>query len=376
MKILINVMTENEQIRGPVRYMYELIQNFELKDDQTIYLVAGIWQKNIFDKFESEKIKVLYFDIKKDRISRALFFLLRVPFILAKYKIDVYFLPDTNPYLFNFSRTKVVSTIHDSAEYVIPYRFSKFQSIYRKSISKIQAVCSNHIITVSNSSKKDLIKYLSIAPSKITVIHNGVTKMFGNELNNTNIVVEGIDLTANKYILYVGVLEKGKNVDRLVEAYSQIKDKISERIKLYIVGRKANNIVEIQNIINENSLEKDVILFDYITDHELSSLYQNATIFAYLSEYEGFGLPILEAMNFRLPILTANNSSLIEVAGNAALLSDSDVESITNNLCKIIEDKILQSNLIANIDEHLKQFDWKISAKNTLEVIEKLMENK
>ncbi|MFK5913739.1 MAG: glycosyltransferase family 1 protein [Woeseiaceae bacterium] len=354
MRVCINGMTENDQIRGPVRYVYEIAANLPTSKYE-VYLIAGSWQKNIYVELES-KINVRYYNVNRSKISRALFFMFYMPWFMHKYSIDVYHIPDTNPIPIFKGKTKIISTIHDCAEYVVPQRFSYVQAFYRRVISWSQAKLSDSIITVSHSSKDDIFKYLNVAYAKINVIYNGITKLT-NDVSTSDADVS--------YILYVGVLEKEKNVERLVEAYALLDESIRCDTKLYLVGRKGNAFKEIQYMVDKYSLSEDVFIYGYVDDKELERLYKNAMIFAYLSEYEGFGLPILEAMQYGIPVLTTNNSSLKEIAGNAALLTDTCVDQIKNNLSLLLEDENKRDYFSHQGMCKAKEYSWEVAAINT-----------
>ena len=150
LRICVNGMTENNQIRGPVRYIYEIVANMSV-DKFDIFLIAGEWQKDIYGPLEN-KVKVLYYDINRSKVSRALFFMFYMPWFLNSSKIDLYHIPDTNPLPIFRGETKIISTIHDCAEYVVPHRFSRSQAFFRRVISRVQAKLSDSIITDSQSS--------------------------------------------------------------------------------------------------------------------------------------------------------------------------------------------------------------------------------
>lgn len=369
-RICINGMTENEQIRGPVRYIFELVNNLP-QQKYEIYFIAGEWQKDVYRGIEN-KAKVKYFSLNKSKISRALFFMFYMPYFLLVNRISVYHIPDTNPLpIFSFS-TKLISTIHDSAEYVIPFRFSKYQAFARRIISRLQAKYSDLIITVSESSKKDIVKYLRVPQEKIEVVYNGVThKKITNEDevgNSKNVFSDG------HYILYVGVLEQGKNVDKLVQAYAEVLDIISEDISLFLVGRKGNAYNMILSIVNEHPQLKDrVVIWDYVSEADLADLYNNALIFAYLSEYEGFGLPILEAMSYGIPVVTSNLSSLSEVAGTSAYTVSPLIPDIKKALLKLVLNEKERSRLSILGLQRAAHFSWKKCGVETENIYSKLL---
>ena len=365
-RVCINGITENSEIRGPVRYIYELAAHLDV-DSFEIILIAGEWQRQIYCSLE-DRITVRYLDIGRSKVSRAMFFAFSMPKLLRSMKIDVYHIPDTNPLPIARCGARIVSTIHDSAEFVVPFRFSWYQALYRRVISKLQGRGSNAVLTVSESSRRDLIKYLGIAPGLVTVTHLGVTPLANCD---TPHLIDSDDLHS-KYILYVGVLENAKNVDRLVEAYAMLAPELRPQFSLYLVGRKANGYPKIRQLIEQHGIGDNVRIFGYIDDHKLNQLYADACIFAYLSEYEGFGLPILEAMRFGLPVLAANKTSLPEVAGEAALLVDTSISSITHGLDTLIRDSHLRAELARKGLERAAIFRWEKTARETENVYQEV----
>lgn len=193
-KLCVNVMTENSEIRGPNRYTYELIRHLDTSLFN-VTLIAGIWQREVYRELEN-RVRVLYFDINRGKLYRALFFIFAMPCILRKHSIDVFHLPATNPLPLLSIGTKIVSTIHDTAEFIVPVRFGRLQSLYRICVELIQAHCSDGLITVSHSSKADLVKYLRVKPERIEVIHNGATAL------DANAMVEGLGLHIHTNYLY------------------------------------------------------------------------------------------------------------------------------------------------------------------------------
>jgi glycosyltransferase involved in cell wall biosynthesis len=367
-RICINGITENSEIRGPVRYIYELAAHLDTSRFEVI-LIASDWQRTVYGPLE-QRISIHYVPISRGRVRRAWFFFWSMPRLLRSMRIDVYHIPDTNPLPILRGRTRVVSTIHDSAEYLAPFRFSWYQAAYRRVISKLQAHGSDAVITVSESSKRDLVKYLRVAPEVITVTHLGVTPLT-EQLAAVPIADNGNPTT--QYILYVGVIENVKNVDRLVEAYALLAPDLRQTVSLYLVGRKSNAFAKVTELIRQHGIGGQVRIFGYISEDELHQLYRGASIVAYLSEYEGFGLPILEAMRFGIPVLASNRSSIPEVAGTAALLVDTDIANITRGLDTLLRDSTLREELATRGLQRAATFRWEWTARATERVYDQVV---
>jgi glycosyltransferase involved in cell wall biosynthesis len=366
-RLCVNGMADNSQIRGPVRYIYELVRRIDRRCFD-VTLIAGIWQKEVYCELESN-IRILYFDVNRGKWARALFFVFGIPRILKEQSIDVYHVPDTKPLPLFFSGVKVVSTIHDAAEFVVPFRFGRLQSLYRSVVERIQARRSNGLITVSYSSRADLVKYLGLRAERIEVIHIGATPL------ETDDVATGPKFRHPGIlsVLYVGVLENGKNVDRLVAAFGSLPPDIRNRSRLYLAGRKGNAFPAICEIVERFGIQSQVEMLGYVDDQTLAALYRDTSVFAYVSEYEGFGLPVVEAMLRGLPVLTSNRSSLPEVAGSAALIVKTDVESICAGLARLLTDESLRSELSRKGPARAAEFDWAKTARKTEEVYRKVL---
>jgi glycosyltransferase involved in cell wall biosynthesis len=335
-----------------------------------VFLLAGEWQRDIYKDLENKAI-VVYVDINSGKVARAVYFIFSVHKLLKKYEIDIYHLPDTNPLPLTRKHFKIVSTIHDCAEFVVPNRFSLIQSFYRRLISRFQAIYSDLIITVSNSSKQDIVRYHGVDESKVKVIYNGVSKfkMKISENSSSSFVVN----KPVKYILYVGVLEKAKNVELLAKAYAELPENLRSDVSLVFVGRKGNAYKKVAAIVEKECLHSNVVFYGYLSDEQLIDIYKNALIFAYVSEYEGFGLPILESMALGVPVLTSNKSSMKEIAEDAAMLVETNVEDIRGKMNLLITNAELRNEYVVKGFELIKKFDWGEASIKTYNVYEALV---
>ena len=207
------------------------------------------------------------------------------------------------------------------------------------------------------------MNFYHLPESKIRVIYNGYEK----EANNGELIVK-----KSPYILYVGTLQPRKNVSTLIKAFNKFKDTYPE-FKLVIVGRKGWLYNQIFELVKQLKLEQNIVFTDYVSDGELVKLYKNAFCFVLPSLYEGFGIPVLEAMVNNCPVICSNVSSLPEIAGKAALYFNPKSEKdLLKNLLKLKEDVSLKNKLIKNGKEQIKKFSWQKCADETLEVIKRL----
>lgn len=220
------------------------------------------------------------------------------------------------------------------------------------------------ILTISEFSKNAIIKYYHINENKIVVTYPGVKKLI---VKNKNLLKKySVD---SDYILYVGSLQPRKNLLRLIEAYNILLSQYPD-IKLVIVGKKGWLYEDIFKKVRELKLERKVIFTGYVPDEDLPAFYQNAQCFVLVSLYEGFGLPVLEAMNYGCPVVASNVSSLPEVVGQAGVLvNPENVEEIAQGIKEAIKKR---KTLVARGLKQAKKFSWEKCARETLGVLEKV----
>ncbi len=283
-------------------------------------------------------------------------------------KLDVFFSP-THYVPFMFSIPTVISIL-DVSYIHFPKLFNNKDLIKLKYWGKYSIGRSKKIITISESSKSDIIKTYQLNSETVEVVYPGVK----NDLNKSKKELSMDDLSKNfgvdeKYILFVGTLQPRKNIVRLIEAFS----KIDSNVLLVIIGRKGWQFEEILDAPNKFEVKERVIFLENIVDEDLPAFYENAEFFILPSLYEGFGLPVLEAMKYDCPVITSNVSSLPEAGGNAALYVDpKDTDDISKNMQKLLDDKELRSELVKKGKEQIKKFSWQQSAKDTLKVLEEV----
>lgn len=269
---------------------------------------------------------------------------------------------------------KVITTIHDMTYELYPETMDKKNLKRIKSDIHYSVNRADKIITVSESSKNDIMKFLSVDEAKIEIVYNGVEyDKFNKSYSEDEKSKIRVKYTLPKnYILYMGTLEPRKNIESIIEAFSLFKKEntvSNQNTKLVIAGKKGWLFENIFNLVNKLSLKDDVIFTDYIDENDKSIIYNMASLFVFPSLYEGFGIPVLEAMASSVPVITSNVSSLPEVAGDAAILVEpKDIKSIAKYMSKVLADKKLRNNLIREGHEQAKKFTWESSAKKLVNI--------
>ena len=229
------------------------------------------------------------------------------------------------------------------------------------------------IIVDSQATKNDLIAQVGISDKKVAVVHLAANKRF-RPLEKSKVlkVTEKYKLS-NPYILFVGSFEPRKNIVGLIQAFSLVKQKV-KALDLVLVGRKGWLFEPILEEIKKNPHQDSIRWFNKVGDEDLPALLNGAAVFAYPSFYEGFGLPILEAMSCGVPVVCSSTSSMPEVGGKAAYYVNPDsVEEIARGLLAVIKDGKLQKQMIQKGLAQAKNFSWEKTAKETREVYEEML---
>lgn len=295
---------------------------------------------------------------------------LTLPKLAKKFKVDILHSPaNIAPLLY---KGKSIINIHDLCFVVNPQWYSfTFRTLYNFIIPRL-ARSATKVITNSNNSKNDLLQFCQLDSNKVSMVYWAVDETFQKHLpKDRSKLYEKED-----YILYVGSLEPRKNITTLVEAYEQLRKANPDiKTKLVMIGGENPLFADVR--LKIKSFKEDVIFKGFIDDATLINYYQNATVVAYPSLYEGFGLPPLEAMASGTPVVTSLVSSIPEVVGDAALLvSPYGAEQLTNSLAMIIRNKNLQRKMIDRGLKQIQNFNWSRVARNVLSIYYEVYHNK
>ncbi len=268
-------------------------------------------------------------------------------------------------------------TIHDMTLFITP-RFHRFKKlVLDRTLVPHVARRAARIITVSKSARNDIVRYLKVPKEKVHVIMNAVSPAFKPVVDKASLDAVcaryGLDVP---YVLYVGTIEPRKNLTRLIQAFAQLR-KAGLPHKLVLVGQQGWHCEPIYAEVEKQGLQQDAIFTGYVPFDDLPALYSAAESMAFPSLYEGFGLPVLEAMACGTPVVTSASSSLAEVAGDAALLVDPfSVEEIASALRRIHSDRALAEELSYKGRERAAQFTWERAARATLALYDDVATNR
>ena len=271
-----------------------------------------------------------------------------------------------------------VVAIHVLIEFRIPGKFSRLRMLYRSIAVPITARRADAIITVSKNSKKDIVELLKIPAEKVVVIPNGIAPVFRTIDEHELVKLRNTYQIPRRYILYVGTLDHpGKNAMTLIKAFESLKRAGNSTHELVLIGKPGKGYEEIEQVINKSKFRQDILIKGYVGDEELIAWYNCAEVFAFLSLYEGFGLPALEAMACGVPVIVSNQSSLPEVVEDAGIMVNPlDIEEATEALKNLTENKELREKLRIAGKKQAEKFSWDKAAYDTYRILESVSKDK
>lgn len=366
MKIAIDIREAGHEKTGKGWYTFNLISEILKQDRENSYVFYADNAKQPFGNHKNVTVKV--FPEKSWKWH------LKVLKDLQTEKADLFFAPSSYiiPALAPKS-LKTVITVHDLAAFLYPGTYPAKAVLIermtlRKALKKAAAV-----FTVSENTRKDLIKRFKPASERIHITPCAPSSFFRQPVSESDLeaVRKSLKLPEN-FILAVGTMDPRKNFNTLIKSFVIIKRKYPD-FKLVIVGKKGWNYHLIENALKHYKMEKEVIFPGYLDDHELQKVYALAKVFVFPSLYEGFGMPPLEAMASGCPVVSSNSASLPEVVGQGGLLIDArNAIKIADSVCGLLDDNQVRLMMIERGRMQEQKFRWEESAKKALEVFRAL----
>jgi glycosyltransferase involved in cell wall biosynthesis len=301
---------------------------------------------------------------------------IRIPMTLLREHIDLFHAP--HYVLPPLIHCRSVVTIHDCIHLMFPqYLPGRLAYAYAKAQLWTAAHRSDRVLTVSETSKLDILRRFRVPADKVTVVYNAIDERLARPPAEEDFErVRARYQLKDPFALYVGNIKPHKNLERLIEAFHELRQESAfETLKLVIIGDEITKYLGLRRAVHRHKLHKHVRFFGFVPLETLSVLYRLASVFVFPSLYEGFGLPPLEAMYFGTPVVTSNVSSLPEVVGDAALLVDPySSTSIADGMRRALTDESLRASLREKGMARAREFSWEHSVQHIRDVYGEVME--
>ncbi len=378
MRIGVDYTSAARQRAGIGRYTRELIGallSLESLNEYTLFAaVGGLKGDNWSRGIQREGVRVRSIPVSDDWLARLWHRVrLPIPVEVITGRLDVFYSPDfaLPP---TTRRTKTVLTVHDLSFVYYPDAFVPPLRRYLEKVVPHSIERADVVLADSTRTRSDLISLFDVPPEDVTVIYPGVGSRFRPDPKpgERERLGERYGIGDEPYVLSVGTLQPRKNYVRLIEGFVQLPQDGEAKPRLLIAGGRGWLYDE---IIAEASRHDSVRLLGFVEDEDLPALYRGASLFALTSLYEGFGLPVLEAMACGVPAVCSNTSSLPEVAGDAAMMVDPlDTDALTEAIARVLDDDRLRKKMVDRGLARAATFTWERSARQLLSVVDGLEE--
>jgi len=369
MRIAIDATAIPRLMAGAGVYTYQLVRAlaaFEAEHDYVVFT-----RSDAFDDLARQRPRVRVVQVAApSRPERLLWEQFLLPGRLRRLAIDVLHSPHHTTPALPLPCRRVV-TLHDVTFFLLPQRYPPARRLYFQAITRAAARLGQAIITPSQTVKRDVVRVLGVPEEKVTAIAEAPAPEFA-PLEDADALgrMRWRYKLPTHYILSVGNLEPGKNRGRLIAAYSRLREKGLQH-HLVIAGQRAWRYESELELVRRLRLDDVVHFLGYVDGADMPGLYSGADLLAFPSLYEGFGLPVLEAMACGTPVVTSSVSALPEVAGDAALLVDpKDVAGLAEAMERAVADEALRADLRARGLKRAGEFSWDKAARETVRVYE------
>jgi glycosyltransferase involved in cell wall biosynthesis len=348
-------------------YTYQLVRALAGLDTEHHFFVFG--REGLFEGIaHPERFRVLRVE-PPWRGARLAWEQSALPLLLRKLAIDVLHSPHHHTPVLSGrkgSTPRRVVTVHDVTFLILPERYPLGRRLFMEAVTRASAAVADAIITPSQAVRRDVVSRLGRAASDVVAIPEAAAPTYQPSSKLTIAEARSRYNLPDEYLISVGSLEPGKNRARLFRAVAAL-EREGIRCNVAVVGQPAWNYAPDHALLRQLGLEGRVQFLGYVPDQDMPALYSGATALAFPSLYEGFGLPVLEAMACGTPVLTSNVSATAEITGDAAVLVDPyDVTRIADGLRNLCTDDVLRADLRERGRERAAEFSWERTARETL----------
>jgi glycosyltransferase involved in cell wall biosynthesis len=296
-----------------------------------------------------------------------------VPSVLKKFKADLFISPDG--YLSLKTHVPSLAVIHDINFHHRPEDLPPVTRMFYRHYFPLYAKKADLIVTVSEYSRQDICSSYSVPADKVNVVYNGANPDFRPLSPDEIIKVRNAFTRGMPYFVFVGNMHPRKNVPRLLQAYDLFREEYHDVFRLVIVGEKMFMTSEIGKILKHMKHADEVVFTGRLESESLCKVMGGATALTFFPLFEGFGIPVIEAMYCNIPVLASNVTSLPEVAGNAAIYADPyNVSAMASQMLALVSDNNLQQDLIEKGRERRLRFNWDLTAEQVWKCAEKMAE--
>ena len=371
MKIAIVTLTTTAKRTGVAEYIIHLLEGLQRIDKNNEYIVFTGTDNSYMFNFLGGNFREVRLPLSHAKWMRPIFYfwlIVMLPVKCWRNRINLVHLPNT---MFVTGLFRTITTIHDITE-LKTRKYSPIRTFFRRLMVKSAILRSELVLTVSKSSAHDLTM---LGAKKILNIPLGFTSPFPLRisLEEESKILMKYSLVGVRYALFIGTLLKHKNVPALIEAFALARRKIQD-FELVIIGSNGNDSENVVRKIQEAKLDRHIHLLNFVDQEDKLVLLKNASVFCFISSYEGFGIPVLEAQAAGVPVIVSAVSSLPEVGGLGVYQVSTKflVDETSQALEKISNDQGLRDNLILLGKQNLLRFSWESFSENTLKAYQTL----
>jgi len=364
---------------GISHYIIKLLEQFALFGDASEFEVIGYEnEKSIFVPTYGQ---ISFFgcgEMFRNPVLNVAWHQVVLPLVCRKRGYDILFFPAANRRMSFWLPCPSVGTVHDFSSIHVEGKYDPARMVFIKQLTPVLIRRLDLVLTVSEASKRDIVDFCGIPEDRVVVTPNGVDFdiYYPQDKERARALVQQRYGFGSPYILYVSRIEHpGKNHVRLIRAFSRLKATLKIPHKLVLAGSAWSGAKEVQRVAAESAFAQDIAFIGFVDAADLPSLYAGADLFSFPSLYEGFGMPILEAMACGTPVTCSGLSSMPEVTGDAGLLFDPYSEDdICKSMERMISDRGLREQCVRKGLERCQQFSWPATARKTLELIKETWE--